>query len=207
MYLGEASAVTVNSKGHVFVFSRGGSSSGPAFAETAAQLLEFTPDGKYIREIGKNLYAWSFAHGVKADPHDNIWAIDKGSDMVIKFRPDGRVDMVFGRKKEASDEATGPLKHPNPPLPAVDGQIPSTDRRRLRRAGQCLYQRRLHQFARRQDRQGRVLGEILGRSRHRAGPVQHGAWHRRRREGNIYVADRSNRRIQVFDGDGNFLRQ
>ncbi len=57
MYLGEASAVAVNSKGHVFVFSRGGSSTGPAFAETAAQLLEFAPDGKFIREIGKNLYA------------------------------------------------------------------------------------------------------------------------------------------------------
>src|SRR5215469_841874 len=104
MYLGEASAVAVNSKGDIFVFSRGGSSMGPAFAETAAQILEFAPDGKYLREIGKNLYAWSFAHGLRIDPHDNIWAIDKGSNMVVKFRPDGRVDMVFGRKDEASDE-------------------------------------------------------------------------------------------------------
>jgi hypothetical protein len=78
MYLGEGSAVTVDSKGHIFVFSRGGSSVGPAFAETAAQVLEFGADGKFIREIGKNLYAWSFAHGIKADRHDNIWAVDKG---------------------------------------------------------------------------------------------------------------------------------
>ena len=60
---------------------------------------------------------------VKCDPHDNIWVTDKGSDMVIKFTPDGRVDMVFGRKLEASDEDTAPLKHPNPPLPAEPGRF------------------------------------------------------------------------------------
>ena len=59
------------------------------------------PDGRFIREIGKNLYAWSFAHAVRIDKDDNIWAIDKGSDMIIKFNPEGRVIMVFGRKKEA----------------------------------------------------------------------------------------------------------
>jgi hypothetical protein len=48
---------------------------------------------------------------------DNIWVTDKGSDMVIKFNPAGRVVMVFGRKQEASDEGTGPLKHVHPPLP------------------------------------------------------------------------------------------
>src|ERR1700756_5732272 len=77
LYLGEVSGVAVNSKGHIFVFSRG-NSTGPAYAATAAQLLEFGPDGKYLREIGHNLYAWSFAHMVKVDPHDNIWVTDKG---------------------------------------------------------------------------------------------------------------------------------
>ncbi|PYU28979.1 MAG: 6-bladed beta-propeller, partial [Acidobacteria bacterium] len=122
MYLGEVSGVAVNSKGHVFVFQRG-STNGPAYAAAAAQLLEFGPDGKYIREIGHNLYAWSFAHTVRVDKQDNIWVTDKGSDMVIKFSPEGRVLMVFGRKQEASDEGTGPLKHPKPPLPAVDGMF------------------------------------------------------------------------------------
>lgn len=42
---------------------------------------------------------------MRVDKDDNIWAVDKGSDMVIKFNPEGRVVMVFGRKKEASDEA------------------------------------------------------------------------------------------------------
>ena len=81
LYLGEVSGVAVNSKGHVFVFSRSGTT-GPAYPATAAQLLEFGPDGKFIREIGHNLYAWSFAHTVKIDKQDNIWVTDKGSDIV-----------------------------------------------------------------------------------------------------------------------------
>ena len=120
VFMGEGAAVTTNSKGHIFVFSRG-NTSGPAYAAQASQLLEFGPDGKFIREIGHNLYAWSFAHTVKVDHEDNVWVTDKGSDMVIKFTPEGRVDMVFGRKPEASDEDTAPLKHPNPPLPPRDG--------------------------------------------------------------------------------------
>ena len=122
LYLGETAGVAVNSKGHIFVFTRG-NSTGPAYGAAAAQLLEFAPDGTYLREIGHNLYAWSYAHAVRVDKDDNIWVTDKGSDMVIKFNPAGRVLMVFGRKQEASDESTGPLKHPHPPLPPIDGQF------------------------------------------------------------------------------------
>src|SRR5215469_15704019 len=122
LYFGEVAGVAVNSKGHIFVFSRG-NTTGPAYGASAAQLFEFGPDGKFVREIGRNLYAWSFAHSVKVDPWDNIWVADKGSDMVIKFTPEGRVAMVFGRKQEASDEDTGPLKHPKPPLPAEPGRF------------------------------------------------------------------------------------
>src|SRR5580693_301909 len=59
VYFGEAAGVAVNSSGHVFVFSRGGTT-GPAYGAAAAQLLEFDADGRYIREIGHHLYAWSF---------------------------------------------------------------------------------------------------------------------------------------------------
>ena len=105
MNFGEVPGVAVNSKGHVFVFTRSNSASGPAYAPTAAQLLEFGPKGEFLREIGKGLYGWAFAHSVRIDKDDNIWAIDKGSDMIVRFNPEGHVTMVFGRKKEASDEA------------------------------------------------------------------------------------------------------
>jgi len=110
LYLGEVSGVALNSKGHIFVLHRG-DTSGPAYAAAASQLLEFDAAGNYLREIGHHLYGWSFAHTVKVDAQDYVWVTDKGSDMVIKFTPEGRVDMVFGRKQEASDEGTAPLKH------------------------------------------------------------------------------------------------
>src|SRR5437868_14498869 len=102
LYLGEAAGVALNSKGHIFVLSRG-NTTGPAYAAAATQLLEFDAKGNFIGEMGKNLYAWSFGHTVKVDPRDNVWVTDKGSDMVIKFDSEGRVLMVFGRKQEASD--------------------------------------------------------------------------------------------------------
>ena len=132
MYLGEASGVAVNSKGHIFVLSRSaGNGNGPAYASAAAQLLEFDPNGNFIREIGKNLYAWSFAHAVRVDREDNIWVTDKGSDMVIKFDPEGRVVMTLGRKQEAADEDTGPVKHPKPPAPCRRRTFSSGHRRHL----------------------------------------------------------------------------
>src|SRR5882757_5524899 len=77
MNFGEVPGVAVNSKGHVFVFTRSNSASGPAYAPAAAQLLEFGPKGEFLREVGKGLYGWSFAHSVRIDRDDNIWAIDK----------------------------------------------------------------------------------------------------------------------------------
>jgi hypothetical protein len=71
LYFGEVTGVAVNSKGHIFVFSRG-DTTGPAYGAAAAQLLEFGSDGRFLREIGHNLYAWSYAHTVKIDPQDNI---------------------------------------------------------------------------------------------------------------------------------------
>src|SRR5437879_8363774 len=96
MNFGEVPGVAVNSKGHMFVFTRSNSANGPAYAPTAAQLLEFDANGEFVGEIGKALYGWSFAHTVRIDKDDNIWAVDKASDMIIKFNPAGRVLWGFG---------------------------------------------------------------------------------------------------------------
>src|SRR5258705_6685647 len=78
MYFGEVAGVAVNSQKHVFVYSRG-QTSGPAFGASASQLLEFPPDGPYLRQIGRNLYSWAFPHTVTIDKQNNICATDQGS--------------------------------------------------------------------------------------------------------------------------------
>src|SRR5689334_17825613 len=205
VYLGEAAGVAVNSKGHVFVYSRGGSSQGPAFANTASQLFEFDANGKFIREIGKNLYAWSFAHTVRIDKDDNIWATDKGSDMVIKFSPEGRVLMVFGRKQEASDEPTpwdrkkvyehqdGRFRQPTDVAWDPAGNSYVSD---------GYVNARIAKF----DRDGNWVKSWGEKGK---GPGQFDLVHTiaADAQGNIYVGDRNNRRIQVFDGEGTLKRE
>ena len=206
LYLGEATGVAVNSKGHLFVFSRG-NSTGPAYAATAAHLLEFGPDGKFIREVGHNLYAWSFAHTVRVDKDDNIWAVDKGSDMVVKFNPEGRLAMVWGRKQEASDETTGPLKHPNPPLPAEDGRFRQPTDVTWDPAGNAyISDGYVNSRIAKVDKNGDWVKSWGDRG---TKPGEFNTPHSIAADakGNVYVADRGNRRIQVFDGDGKFLRQ
>ena len=58
---------------------------------------------------------------MRIDKDDNIWAIDKGSDMVIKFNQAGQVMMVFGRRKESADTRPSAWEHVDPPLAPVDG--------------------------------------------------------------------------------------
>src|SRR6266516_550721 len=94
IYFGEGIGVATNSKGHVFVYTRSG--------ET--RLFEFDEKGAFVRELGQGLYGFVFAHAVRVDKDDNIWAVDEGSNMVIKFNPQGRVVMLLGRRPEAVDE-------------------------------------------------------------------------------------------------------
>src|ERR1700721_2274461 len=200
LYLGEVNGIAVNSKGHIFVLSRG-NTTGSAYAAAAAQLLEFGPDGKYLREIGHNLYAWSFAHMVKVDRHDNVWVTDKGSDMVIKFTPEGRVAMVFGRKQEASDEGTGPVKHVRPPLPPVDGMFRQVTDMTWDAAGNTyISDGYINSRVAKVNKDGKWL---LSFGEPGNGPGQFNTPHRiaADAQGNIYLADRGTRRIQVFDGD------
>jgi len=206
IHLGEVAGVAVNSKGHIFVFSRS-NSTGPAYGAAAAQLLQFAPDGRFIREIGHNLYAWSFAHSVRVDKDDNIWVADKGSDMVIKFNVDGRVAMVFGRKQEASDEGTEPLKHPKPALPPVDGLFRQVTDMAWDSAGNTyISDGYINSRIAKADKDGNWL-KSWGEPGDKPGQLNTPHSIAIDAQNNVYVADRGNRRIQVFDTDGKFLRQ
>src|SRR4051812_30203424 len=205
MNFGEVPGVAVNSRGHVFVFTRSNSASGPAFGPTAAQLLEFGPKGELVREVGKGLYGWSFAHSVRIDKADNIWAIDKGSDMIIKMNPAGRVQMVFGRRKESADGAE-PWEHVNPPLPHVDGLFRQpTDVAWDSEGNTYITDGYVNSRVAKYDRNGDWVKSWGSKG---TGPGQFRLPHAIAidRGNNIYVGDRTNHRIQVFDTDGKFLR-
>ena len=206
LYLGEAAGVAVNSRGRIFVFSRG-NTTGAAYGAAAAQLLEFDADGKFLREIGHNLYAWSYAHSVKVDKEDNIWVADKGSDMVIKFNAAGRVVMIFGRKQEASDEKTGPLPHPNPPLPPVDGMFRQVTDMAWDKAGNTyISDGYINSRVAKIDKNGNWL-KSWGEPGDQPGQFRTPHSIAVDAQDQVYVADRGNRRIQVFDSEGKFLRQ
>ena len=100
--IGETEGVALNSKKHLFVYSRTGNV-GPARGAQAAHLFEFDEKNAFVKEWGQNAYGFSFAHAVRVDKDDNIWVVDEGSNMVMKFNPQGRITMVLGRKDEAID--------------------------------------------------------------------------------------------------------
>ena len=228
IHFGEIAGIAVNSNGHVFVFSRG-NSVGPAYMASAAQLLEFDADGNFVREIGKNLHAWSYAHAVRVDPQDNIWVVDKGSNMILRFNPTGRVDWVFGRKAEASHLAVPPdyvsvmarmLRtmgvemnnqqnlNPRSPLPVHrDNEFNQPTDVAWDSEGNTYFSDGYIN-----SRVGKVnaRGEwVASWGSLGSGPGQFDTPHgiAVSPEDEIYVADRGNRRIQVFDQSGNYLRE
>jgi DNA-binding beta-propeller fold protein YncE len=208
MNLGEASGIAVNSKGEIAVFTRSNSAGGPAYGATASQILLFDKTGKFLREVGKGLYAWSYAHTVRFDKDDNLWAVDKGSDMIVRLNPQDRVTMVFGRKKEASDKAE-PWERVNPPRPPVPGQFRQPTDIAWDAEGNIYISdgyinSRVAKFTKDGDwvtSMGEPGGGKLG-NLNTPHTIANDA------KGNIYVGDRGNRRIQVIDPKTNqFVRE
>jgi DNA-binding beta-propeller fold protein YncE len=204
--VGEVVGIATNSKGNIFVFSRSNATmGGPAYGAHAAQLFEFSSSGEFIREHGKNLYAWAFAHGVRIDKEDNIWTVDKGSDMIVKMDPEGRVQWVFGRKQESSHE-TGPHQEPNPPLPPQVGSFRQpTDVAFDSQGNIYITDGYINSRVAKYDMNGDY---VMTWGEPGNGPGQFNTPHAIAidKSDNIYVGDRGNARVQVFDTNGKFLR-
>jgi len=194
LYLGEGIGVATNSKGHVFVYTRSG--------ET--RLFEFDQNGAFVREIGQGLYGFVFAHAVRVDSQDNVWAVDEGSNMVIKFNPAGRVTMVIGRRPEAVEElanftgqggytgANRPYSFNRPTDVAWDaqGNIFVSD---------GYGDSRVVKY----DKNGRF---VMSAGTRGSGQGQLSLPHTLATDakGNVYIGDRTNARVQVWDNDLNF---
>ena len=208
MNFGEVSGVAVNSKGDVAIFHRSNSAGGPAYGATASQVLLFDKTGKFLREVGKGNYAWSYAHAIRFDKDDNLWAIDKGSDMIIRFNPEGRVTMVFGRKKEASDNAE-PWERVTPPRPPVNGQFRQpTDVAWDTDGNIYISDGYINSRVAKFDKNGDFVASIGEPGRTKLGELNTPHTISYDAKGFIYVGDRGNRRIQVIDPKTNqFVRE
>src|SRR5262249_28310909 len=114
IYLGEVGGVATNSRGDIFVYTRTGHptmsmASARPFAHGGSRLFQFDKTGKFTREIGQGIYGFLVAQQVRIDPQDNIWVVDQMSSMVIKFDPNGQVQLLLGRKAESERVPALPL--------------------------------------------------------------------------------------------------
>lgn len=189
LYFGEGIGIATNSKGHVWVYHRSGDT----------RLFEFDQNGNFVKEWGAGLYGLEFAHAVRVDREDNVWVVDEGTNMVIKFNPEGRVIMVLGRR-------------PEPVAGAFDSTLPfrPPERYRFGRPTDVTFDAQGNIFVSdgyvnsrvvKYDKNGRFIKSV-GTTRGSA-PSQLNTPHSitSDAQGNIYVGDRGNARVQVFDND------
>ena len=201
---GEITAVATNSKGHVFVLSRS-NNTGNVFGGAATQLFEFDESGRYIREIGRGVYGFAFGHGVRIDKDENIWVVDKGSNMVMKFNQTGHVIMVLGRKEEATDEHVYPDR--SKASVHVDGMFNQPTDIAWDSAGNMfISDGYVNSRVAKYDNTGAWVKSWGKRG---YGPGEFNIPHNIAidYQNRVYVADRANGRLQVFDTDGNFLKE
>jgi NHL repeat len=218
MNLGEVLGVAVNSKGRVMVLNHPGSAtSGPLYGNATTQLLEFDENGKFVREVGRGVYGLGYAHSVRYDKYDNLWVVDKGTNSVMRFNPAGYVTLNLGRRPEGPDEPAwyrgNGLARSEPAPVHVDGQF-RTPTDIAWDSDDNIYisdgytNSRVAKF----DKHGNWIkswGSRGNGGQHaNENPGQFNTPHNIGvdRQNNVYVADRGNRRIQVFDRDGTFQR-
>ena len=91
-YVGEVAGVGANSKGQIFVYTRTGHpyatlGDNRTFAHGGSRLFQFDQTGKFVRELGQDVYGFNAAIGLRVDPQDNVWTIDAAASQVVKFDP------------------------------------------------------------------------------------------------------------------------
>ena len=207
VFVGEIGGVGANSKGQIFVYTRTGHpyatiGDNRTFARGGSKLLQFDQAGKFVRELGQDVYGFNAAIGLRVDPQDNVWTIDSAASQVVKFDADGRVALVLGRKPEtiavrAGAPGGGRGGAPEGARGAAPAGAPGAGGAPGAAAGGA------------EGRGGRGGGRgpagsgVPGSTFSRPTDV---AWDR---AGNIYIADGigTNNRVAKFDKDGRFLKQ
>ncbi len=189
MTMGAPAAVAFDSKGHLFVLNRG-----------PQPLLEFDGDGKFIRVVGEG-FTMTRAHGFRIDREDNFWVTDVGGHTVTKLSPQGQILLTLGTRGQAGEwnDAAGShrLNEPNDlalgrngDIFVVQGHTPAKGDPRVLKF----------------DKNGNFVKTWGGKG---AEPGQFEVAHgiALDAKGLLWVTDRENQRIQIFDQDGKYVRE
>ncbi len=193
LYMGEAVGVATNSKGHVFVETRSG--------ET--RTLEFDQTGAFVKEFGVGSYGHSFGHAVRVDKYDNVWAVDEGSNVIMKFSPEGKILMVLGKRPDPLEQIAimpggGQYSGANKPYSFHRETDVAWDPQDNIFVSDGYGDSRVVKY----DKTGRFVKAVGTQGN---GPLQFSTPHAIAvdAKGLVYVADRGNSRIQVLDNDLN----
>jgi DNA-binding beta-propeller fold protein YncE len=214
---GEVIRVHVDASGNVWVFHRcfnvvpAGSATCVGRGPGNPPILEFDAAGKLLKSLGAGLFA--YPHGFTVDAEGNLWATDVNDQEtilgmparnaqgvlmgqeVLKLSPQGKVLMTLGKEGVAGDgpagfdRPTGVALAPNGDIFVADGHDPNRHA-----AARVVKFSKDGRFLKSWGRKGSAPGEFdephdifVGGSR---------GW--------VYVADRKNNRVQVFDQEGSF---
>jgi sugar lactone lactonase YvrE len=191
LYMGEGVGVATNSKGHVFVYSRSG--------ET--RLFEFDQTGAFVKEFGVGSYGFAFAHAVRVDKDDNVWAVDEGTNVIQKFSPDGKLLMVLGKRPDPLEQLSltpggGQYSGANKPYSFHRETDVAWDAQGNIFVSDGYGDSRVVKY----DKNGRFIKSVGSRG---SGPMQFSTPHAIAvdAKGLVYVADRGNSRIHVLNND------
>jgi sugar lactone lactonase YvrE len=195
--MGSTSAVFVAPSGHIWVADRCGANS--CANSNLAPVMEFDPSGKLLKSWGGDMFI--FPHGILIEKDGTIWLTDgqgangKGQQ-VFKLSPEGKVLMTLGKAGVAGD---GPdtFNQPNAVAIAPNGDIFVSDGHNAGRGNA-----RVVKFT----KDGKFIKQWGG---HGSGPGQFEVPHTLAfdSKGRLFVGDRANNRIQIFDQEGNFLAE
>lgn len=177
---GQMSSVAIGPDGNIWTFNRG-----------KIPVQEFTPDGRLVKSWGEG-GLFKNPHTIRFDSAGTLWIADTGTNTVRKFTADGQVLMTIGTPNEAGADQTH-LNQPNDIAVAANGDIYISD---------GYGNDRVVVF----DKSGKYVRSWgkLG-----SGPGEFSQPHSLvlDSKGRVYVADRNNARIQIFDAKGKFLTE
>jgi sugar lactone lactonase YvrE len=188
--MGASSSVAFDAKGHLFVLSRG-----------AQPLTEFDENGKFIRAFGDGLFTRS--HGVRIDKDGNIWATDVGAHTVMKLSPQGQVLLTLGTKGKAGEwNEAAQMRLFNEPNDIVFGANGDFFVTQGHTPGAGKGDPRVLKF----DKNGNFIKTWGGKGTEPGKfDVAHGI--AIDAKGMLWVTDRENQRLQIFDQDGKFIKE